>query len=108
MHCFRSSVQFKDLAYIVIDEQHKFGVGQRLDLINKANNPDLLVMTATPIPRSLALTLFGDMASSKLNAKPLGRLPIITNIIPKNRIGEIMESLKRKLDMGEKYIGYVH
>ena len=99
---FQEKVIFKDLAYIVIDEQHKFGVQQRLDLINKANIPDLLVMTATPIPRSLTLTMFGDMACSKLIGKPLGRLPIITNSIPKTRLEETMESLQRKLDIGEK------
>lgn len=99
---FQEKVSFKDLAYIVIDEQHKFGVQQRLDLINKANIPDLLVMTATPIPRSLTLTMFGDMACSKLTGKPQGRLPIITNSVPKSRLNEIIKSLQRKLDIGEK------
>lgn len=99
---FQEKVTFKDLAYIVIDEQHKFGVQQRLDLINKANIPDLLVMTATPIPRSLTLTMFGDMACSKLTGKPKGRLPIITNSVPKSRLEETMHSLQRKLDIGEK------
>lgn len=99
---FQEKVTFKNLAYIVIDEQHKFGVGQRLDLISKAENPDLLVMTATPIPRSLTLTMFGDMASSKLIGKPKGRLPIITNVMSKTRIDEMIEAIKRKIDIDEK------
>ena len=99
---FQEKVSFKDLAYIVIDEQHKFGVQQRLDLIGKANMPDLLVMTATPIPRSLTLTMFGDMACSKLTGKPKGRFPIITNSVPKSKLEDVMESLQRKLDIGEK------
>jgi len=99
---FQEKVIFKDLAYIIIDEQHKFGVAQRLELINKANMPDLLVMTATPIPRSLTLTLFGDMSSSKLIDKPRGRLPIVTSIIPRTRINDVMIALERKMEIGEK------
>lgn len=99
---FQEKVNFKDLAYIIIDEQHKFGVQQRLDLIGKANMPDLLVMTATPIPRSLTLTMFGDMASSQLTEKPKGRLPIITNVMQRTRISEVLEAIERKLKIGEK------
>ena len=78
---FQKGVEFKDLGYIVIDEQHRFGVEQRLELIKKASNPDVLVMTATPIPRSLTLTMFGDMSVSQLKTKPRNRLPIITSVI---------------------------
>lgn len=99
---FQENVKFKDLAYIVIDEQHKFGVQQRLDLIDKANMPDLLVMTATPIPRSLTLTMFGDMASSKLTEKPKGRLPIITNVLPRTRISDVLNAIERKINLNEK------
>lgn len=99
---FQEKVAFKDLAYIIIDEQHKFGVQQRLDLINKANMPDLLVMTATPIPRSLTLTMFGDMLSSKLTEKPKGRLPIQTNVMARMRIDEVQRAIERKLDANEK------
>jgi ATP-dependent DNA helicase RecG len=99
---FQEKVNFKDLAYIIIDEQHRFGVEQRLELINKANMPDLLVMTATPIPRSLTLTLFGDMASSKLLEKPKGRLPIVTTVMPRTRIADVMQALERKMQIGEK------
>jgi len=99
---FQEKVIFQNLAYIIIDEQHKFGVQQRLELINKADKPDLLVMTATPIPRSLTLTMFGDMENSKLIGKPRGRKSIITNTIPKSKIEAIIDSIQRKLDIGEK------
>ncbi|MCC8371152.1 MAG: ATP-dependent DNA helicase RecG [Rickettsia endosymbiont of Pseudomimeciton antennatum] len=99
---FQEKVNFKNLGYIVIDEQHKFGVQQRLDLINKASHPDVLVMTATPIPRSLTLTMFGDMDISKLTSKPKNRLPIITSILPKTKLNNIISVLDKKLISGEK------
>lgn len=99
---FQEKVNFKDLGYIVIDEQHRFGVEQRMELINKATMPDLLAMTATPIPRSLTLTLFGDMACSRLKSRPKGRLPIVTTVISRTKIEEVICSLKRKLEKGEK------
>ncbi|WP_341790516.1 ATP-dependent DNA helicase RecG [Rickettsia endosymbiont of Polydrusus tereticollis] len=99
---FQEKVNFKNLGYIVIDEQHKFGVQQRLNLINKGANPDVLVMTATPIPRSLALTVFGDMAISKLTSKPKNRLAITTNVMPFSRIENIIEVLNKKLTLGER------
>ena len=68
-------VQFKDLQFIVIDEQHRFGVEQRKELRSKGTNPHLLVMTATPIPRSLALTVFGDLDISVIDEMPVGRIP---------------------------------
>ena len=99
---FQEKVNFKDLGYIIIDEQHRFGVEQRTDLINKATMPDLLVMTATPIPRSLTLTLFGDMSCSRLLSKPKGRLPIMTSVISRARIDDVVASIERKLKKGEK------
>ncbi|UCM85783.1 MAG: ATP-dependent DNA helicase RecG [Rickettsia endosymbiont of Culicoides impunctatus] len=99
---FQEKVIFKNLGYIVIDEQHKFGVQQRLDLINKASYPDVLVMTATPIPRSLTLTMFGDMDISKLTSKPKNRLPIITSILPKTKLNNVISVLDKKLTSGEK------
>ncbi|XVN43491.1 MAG: ATP-dependent DNA helicase RecG [Candidatus Rickettsia vulgarisii] len=99
---FQETVIFKNLGYIVIDEQHKFGVQQRLDLINKASKPDVLVMTATPIPRSLTLTMFGDMAVSKLISKPKNRLPITTSVIPKHKLNELLGVLDKKLQVKEK------
>jgi len=99
---FQEKVNFDKLGYIVIDEQHRFGVQQRLDLINKGTNPDVLVMTATPIPRSLALTMFGDMTISKLQGKPKNRLPIITNAMSTNKIEHIIEAINKKLVAGER------
>ncbi|MFY9589874.1 ATP-dependent DNA helicase RecG [Rickettsia endosymbiont of Halotydeus destructor] len=99
---FQEKVNFKNLGYIVIDEQHRFGVQQRLNLINKGEHPDVLVMTATPIPRSLALTVFGDMAISKLMSKPKNRLPITTNVMPFSKIENIIEVLDKKLNVGER------
>ncbi|WP_341761955.1 ATP-dependent DNA helicase RecG [Candidatus Tisiphia endosymbiont of Thecophora atra] len=99
---FQEKVNFKNLGYIVIDEQHKFGVQQRLDLINKASHPDVLVMTATPIPRSLTLTMFGDMDIAKLTSKPKNRLPIITSILPKTKLNDVISVLDKKLKFGEK------
>ncbi|KJV58401.1 helicase domain protein [Rickettsia felis str. Pedreira] len=99
---FQEKVSFKKLGYIVIDEQHRFGVQQRLNLINKGVNPDVLVMTATPIPRSLALTMFGDMTISKLMGKPKNRLPIATNTMSVNKIEHIIEAINKKLVAGER------
>ncbi len=74
-------VQFKDLQFVVIDEQHRFGVEQRAELRSKGTNPHLLVMTATPIPRSLALTVFGDLDISVMDEMPAGRQPIATYVL---------------------------
>jgi len=74
-------VQFKDLQFAVIDEQHRFGVEQRAELRNKGTNPHLLVMTATPIPRSLALTVYGDLDLSVMDEMPTGRQPIATHVL---------------------------
>lgn len=99
---FQEAVEFRNLGYVIIDEQHRFGVEQRLELINKALHPDVLVMTATPIPRSLTLTMFGDMSVSQIKTKPKNRLPIITTIIANNKKDEIIDSLSKKLQLGEK------
>jgi ATP-dependent DNA helicase RecG len=75
-------VQFKDLQLAVIDEQHRFGVDQRAELRSKGTNPHLLVMTATPIPRSLALTIYGDLDLSVIEEMPAGRQPVTTHVLP--------------------------
>jgi ATP-dependent DNA helicase RecG len=99
---FQENIKFNRLGYIVIDEQHRFGVEQRLELISKATHPDVLVMTATPIPRSLTLTMFGDMSITLVKDKPKNRLPIVTVITSNNRKQEVIESLARKIKQGEK------
>jgi len=99
---FQEHVEFSNLALAVIDEQHRFGVEQRMALTNKGTMPHVLHMTATPIPRSLTMTLYGDMDISALHEKPAGRQAITTRVIPLSRYGEIMERLKAALDKGEK------
>ncbi len=99
---FVEDVTFKDLACVVIDEQHRFGVHQRLNLSNKGNLADILVMTATPIPRSLILTAFGDMEYSKIDQLPAGRKPVDTRVMPLTKIDEIIPALKNKLAQGSR------
>lgn len=99
---FQDSVEFHALGCVVIDEQHRFGVHQRLGLTGKGLAPDVLVMTATPIPRTLTLSLYGDMDVSRLNEKPPGRKPIDTVLISNDRTGDIVEGLKRKIATGER------
>lgn len=99
---FQESINFRNLGYIVIDEQHRFGVEQRLDLIKKAITPDVLVMTATPIPRSLTLTMFGDMDVSQIKEKPKNRVPIITTTISASKKVEVIHSLIKRINAKEK------
>jgi ATP-dependent DNA helicase RecG len=99
---FQDGVEFNDLGLVVIDEQHRFGVHQRLALQAKSNNTDLLVMTATPIPRTLALTVYGDMDVSKLTEKPAGRLPIDTRVLPTSRFDDVIAGLHRSLATGAR------
>ncbi|NOX96310.1 MAG: ATP-dependent DNA helicase RecG [Alphaproteobacteria bacterium] len=99
---FQETVVFHDLAIAVIDEQHRFGVHQRISLTQKGPRPDLLVMTATPIPRTLALTAYGDMEVSQITEKPPGRKPIDTRTIPLSRISDVIEGVKRAVAKGEQ------
>jgi len=99
---FQEGVNFKTLAFAVIDEQHRFGVHQRLALTSKGYNVDILVMTATPIPRTLTLTAYGDMEVSRLTEKPAGRIPIDTRTISIDRIEDIIQSLKSALNKNKK------
>ena len=99
---FQDEVAFKDLALAVVDEQHRFGVHQRLALTRKGEAVDILVMTATPIPRTLVLTYFGDMDVSELREKPAGRQPIDTRTIPLSRLEEVIEAVGRAIDEGER------
>ncbi|WP_099558883.1 ATP-dependent DNA helicase RecG [Hartmannibacter diazotrophicus] len=90
---FQSDVAFHDLGLAIIDEQHRFGVHQRLALSAKGAGTDLLVMTATPIPRTLLLSYFGDMDVSRLDEKPAGRQPIATRSVSLDRIGEVVDRI---------------
>ncbi|WP_036281501.1 ATP-dependent DNA helicase RecG [Methylocystis sp. ATCC 49242] len=98
----QTDLAFHDLGLAVVDEQHRFGVQQRLALGSKGEAVDVLVMTATPIPRTLALTAFGDMDSSALDEKPPGRTPISTRALPASRIGEVVAGLQRALAQGAR------
>ncbi|MDB5522511.1 MAG: ATP-dependent helicase RecG [Rhizobium sp.] len=99
---FQDTVNYNNLLLAVVDEQHRFGVHQRLRLTAKGISPHMLVMTATPIPRTLVLAAFGDMDVSKLTEKPAGRKPIQTVIMPAERVGEIIERLRSAVAEGRK------
>jgi ATP-dependent DNA helicase RecG len=99
---FQDNVNYSNLLLAVVDEQHRFGVHQRLRLTAKGISPHMLVMTATPIPRTLVLAAFGDMDVSKLTEKPAGRKPIQTVIMPAERIGEIIDRLQVAVAEGRK------
>jgi ATP-dependent DNA helicase RecG len=99
---FQEGVEFADLGLAVIDEQHRFGVHQRLALSAKGKGTDVLVMTATPIPRTLTLTAYGDMDVSRLDEKPPGRKPIDTRLIPVEKMDEMIEGLRRQIQTGAR------
>jgi len=93
---FSEDVAFRDLGLAVVDEQHRFGVHQRMKLQGKGERPaDVLVMTATPIPRTLALTAYGDMDVSRILGRPPGRKPVETRVISDTRLDEVVEHLRR-------------
>ena len=100
---FSEDVAFGDLALAVVDEQHRFGVHQRMQLQGKGNRPvDVLVMTATPIPRTLALTSYGDMDVSRIEGRPPGRKPVQTRVLPAERIEEVIAHLRGALGRGAR------
>jgi len=99
---FQEDVAFHDLALAVVDEQHRFGVHQRLALTQKGEAVDVLVLTATPIPRTLVLTYFGDMDISELREKPPGRQPVDTRTIPLSRLNEVEDAVGRALADGKR------
>jgi ATP-dependent DNA helicase RecG len=98
----QDDVVFKALALAIVDEQHRFGVRERLALTEKGDAVDVLVLSATPIPRTLVLTYFGDMDISELREKPAGRQPIDTRAVPHSRIGEIVDGLARAIASGKR------
>ena len=99
---FQKDIDYSNIGLIVIDEQHRFGVEQRYELKQKGDNPDLLVMTATPIPRSLALTLYGDLDLSIIDEMPPGRKPVITTWRTEKSRGKIYDFVQDKIKEGEQ------
>ncbi len=99
---FQDEVAFKDLGLIVIDEQHRFGVSDRMRMVAKGFAPHVLVMSATPIPRTLALSIHGDMDISVLDEKPPGRMPIRTATMPTTRMSEVIDAIADASARGER------
>lgn len=99
---FQKDVEFKDLRLAIVDEQHRFGVRQRLELSAKGMKADVLVMTATPIPRSLSLAQYGDMDISVLDEKPPGRKPIRTAMVSTGRIDEVVDHMRKAVSEGRQ------
>ncbi len=99
---FQADVAFHDLRLVIVDEQHRFGVRQRMELAEKGVGADVLVMTATPIPRSLALAQYGDMDLSVLDEKPPGRKPIKTAVVSTERMVEVIDHLRRAIAEGRQ------
>jgi ATP-dependent DNA helicase RecG len=98
----QEAVAFNDLGLAVIDEQHRFGVEQRLELARKGKGAHTLVMTATPIPRTLMLTAYGDLDVSRLTEKPAGRKPVDTRVLPADRLEEVVSAVRRAVAKGAK------
>ncbi|MGB1157640.1 MAG: ATP-dependent DNA helicase RecG, partial [Alphaproteobacteria bacterium] len=99
---FQEGVAFRNLGLVIIDEQHRFGVHQRLALGQKGEAPHMLLMSATPIPRSMVLALYGDLDISKLLTKPAGRQPIKTLVKPQDQWGEVAQALGRAIERGDQ------
>jgi ATP-dependent DNA helicase RecG len=97
---FQEAVTYKDLGLVVVDEQHRFGVAQRMMLQAKGTSPHLLVMTATPIPRTLTLANYGEMDVSRLDEMPPGRQPIETRVISEDRLDAVVDALARHMSEG--------
>jgi ATP-dependent DNA helicase RecG len=98
----QENIKFKNLGLVVIDEQHRFGVSQRAELFEKGKNPDVLVMTATPIPRTLSLTVYGDLDVSIIDELPSGRKPVKTTWRYSNKRKDIYKFVKSKVDLGSQ------
>jgi ATP-dependent DNA helicase RecG len=99
---FSDDVEYKNLGLAVIDEQHRFGVAQRAAMAAKGEFMDILALSATPIPRTLSMTIYGDMDISIINEKPAGRLPIITTALSITETSRLIERMKRQLAAGSK------
>ena len=98
----QKDVKFKKLGLVIIDEQHRFGVNQRRKLVEKGNNPHFLAMTATPIPRTLAITLYGDMDLCTIDEMPKNRKPVITKVIDENRLKRVYDFMAKEVVLGRQ------
>ncbi len=98
----QEDVKFSKLGFVVVDEQHRFGVLQRGDLTKKGNNPHLLAMTATPIPRTMAITYHGDMDLSIIDEMPKNRRPVITKVVDENRLGNVYKFMEEEVEAGRQ------
>ena len=96
------NIEFKNLGFIVTDEQHRFGVNQRNTLLEKANNPDILYLSATPIPRTYAMTIYGDLDISIIKSKPFGRKEIISKVYKENEIKEVLMNVLNEIKAGHQ------
>ena len=99
---FEEKVIFNALGLVIIDEQHRFGVSQRNRLIKKGENAHLLSMTATPIPRTLALSIYGDLDVSQITELPPGRLPVVTKIVSENNLSELFKIVEKEIESGKQ------
>ena len=99
---FEEKVIFNALGLVIIDEQHRFGVSQRNRLLKKGENAHLLSMTATPIPRTLALSIYGDLDVSQITELPPGRLPVVTKIVSENDLSELFRFVEKEIERGKQ------
>lgn len=99
---FSDDIFYKSLGLVITDEQHRFGVNQRLLFSKKGKTPDILYLSATPIPRTFALTIYGDMDISSIHTLPNGRMPILTSLCTSNKIKEILDMMQRELKEGHQ------
>jgi ATP-dependent DNA helicase RecG len=99
---FSEDVAFHDLGLVIVDEQHRFGVLQRQAILKKGQDPDLLLMTATPIPRTLALTAFGDLDVSTIRTMPAGRLPVMTHLAREGNEEKVYRRVREEIDKGRQ------
>ncbi|MDP6571101.1 MAG: ATP-dependent DNA helicase RecG [Candidatus Marinimicrobia bacterium] len=98
----QEGVSFQDLGMIIVDEQHRFGVEQRKALIDKGYSPEVLALTATPIPRTLAFTIHGDMQISIIDELPKNRLPVITKVVEPSRMEKVYDFMRKEMDAGRQ------
>ena len=107
MPFFRRDVSFENLGLAILAEQHRFGAPQRLQLMPTGVPPDVLVMTATPIPRTLALTMYGDLELSVIDEMPAGRKPVLTRMVPESHIEQVWSFVRGEVDAGHQaYVVY--